>query len=172
MSLLEKPTPITETGVSGEPPDEPVSSDVAESPDQAESPPPSEPPATFPLRGMRLGRLRIRSVAKIAAVFLLLGYVVTLATSVAVWSVLQRLGFVGDLESLIVSSLGVESFDIVGRDLFDLVVLGAGVVFAMGYVVLLLLTIVYNAACVLFGGLAFETVPVRGWRRHRQTART
>lgn len=117
---------------------------------------------------IRIGRVRLRSVAKFGAVFTVLGYLVTVGTSVAVWNVLQRLGFVETTEQTVVDALGIDSFELAGQAAFDLVLLGAGVLFVTGFVVLLLLALVYNAACAVFGGVAFETSPVRNWRQYRK----
>ena len=114
---------------------------------------------------MRIKRLRIKSVIKLASVFFVLGYAVVMATLVIMWNAAQRLGFVVDLEDLVETSLGVDSFDVVGADLFDLAVIAVGIVFAMGLVITVLLAVVYNAACHLFGGLAVETGPLRRARR-------
>lgn len=112
-------------------------------------------------RGMRIRRVRIKSVAKLSSVFFLLGYLVTMGTLVALWNVGQRLGFVTDFEDLVETSLGLESFDVTGADLFELAALSFGIVFAIGLVATVLLAIVYNAACTLLGGLAIETAPLR-----------
>lgn len=124
-------------------------------------------------RGMRIRRVRITSVAKLASVFFVLGYLVTMGTLVALWNVGQRLGFVTDFEELVETSLGLESFDVTGADLFELAGVSLGIVFAIGLVATVLLAIVYNAACTLLGGLAVETAPLRRPRkvfslRHRR----
>ena len=116
-------------------------------------------------KGMRIRRIRLKSVLKIASVFFALGYLVTMASLVVIWNVTQRLGFVDNVEETMVTSLGLDSFDIVGRELFDLAVVGFGLLFAMGLVVTLLLTIVYNATCALLGGLAVETGSLRRPKR-------
>lgn len=116
-------------------------------------------------KGMRIRRIRLKSVLKIASVFFLLGYLVTVASLVVIWNVAQRLDFVESVEETLVTSLGLESFDIVGQELFDLAVVGFGLLFAMGLVVTLLLTIVYNATCALLGGLAVETGSLRRPKR-------
>lgn len=117
------------------------------------------------VEGMRIRRIRITSVMKVASVFFVLGYLVTLATIVVVWNVVQQLGFVEDIEETAVRSLGLESFDIVGQELFELAVAVFGVLFAMGLVISVLLTIVYNATGAVLGGLAVETGSLRRPRR-------
>lgn len=116
-------------------------------------------------KGMRIRRIRLKSVLKIASVFFVLGYLVTMASLVVIWNVAQGLGFIENVEETMVSSLGLDSFDIVGQELFDLAVVGIGLLFAMGLVVTLLLTIVYNATCALLGGLAVETGSLRRPKR-------
>ncbi len=116
-------------------------------------------------KGLRIRRIRLKSVLKIGSVFFALGYLVTMASLVVIWNVAQRLGFIESIEETLVTSLGLESFDIVGQELFDLAVVGFGLLFAMGLVVTLLLTIVYNATCALFGGLAVETGSLRRPKR-------
>jgi hypothetical protein len=115
--------------------------------------------------GLRIRRIRIPSVMAIASVFFVLGYVVTLATLVVLWNVALNLEMVADLEELVRSSLGLEEFDVVGQELFDLAVVGFAVVFGLGLVITVLLALVYNATSVLFGGLALETGPLRRTRR-------
>lgn len=116
-------------------------------------------------KGMRIRRIRLLSVLKIATVFFVLGYLVTLASLVVVWNVAQRLGFVESVEDTLVTSLGLDTFEVVGQELFDLAVVGFGLLFAMGLVITLLLTIVYNATCALMGGLAVETGSLRRPKR-------
>lgn len=124
-------------------------------------------------RGMRIRRVRLGSVATLASVFFLLGYLVTMGTLVVLWNVGQRLGFVTDFEDLVETSLGLDDFDVTGAELFDLAAVSLGVVFAIGLVATVLLAIVYNAAGALLGGLAVETGPLRRPRkvlslRHRR----
>ncbi|MGK2929871.1 MAG: DUF3566 domain-containing protein [Acidimicrobiales bacterium] len=116
-------------------------------------------------QGMRIRRIRLKSVMKIASVFFVLGYLVTMATLVVIWNVTQRLGFVADFEETMMTSLGLDTFEVVGQDLFDVAVVGFGVLFAMGLVITVLLTIVYNATCALLGGLAVETGSLRRPKR-------
>lgn len=116
-------------------------------------------------KGLRIRRIRLKSVMKIASVFFVLGYLVTMATLVVIWNVAQRLGFIADVEETLVTSLGLDTFEVVGRDLFDLAVVGFGLLFAMGLVIAVLLTIVYNATCALLGGLAVETGSLRRPKR-------
>ena len=116
-------------------------------------------------QGLRVRRVRLRSVVKIASVFFVLGYGVTLGTLVVLWNVAVDLHFVTDLEELVRSSLGLDEFSVVGRELFDLAVVALGILFALGLVITVLLAVVYNATSVLFGGLAVETAPLRRKRR-------
>ncbi len=118
-----------------------------------------------PVRGFRVRRIRLGSVAKIASVFYLLGYVATMATLVVVWNVALHLGFVSTIEDAIASSLGLGSYQVVGQVLFDLFLVGLGLLALVGLVVTVLLAVVYNASCTLFGGVAFETAPLRRARR-------
>lgn len=116
-------------------------------------------------RGLRIRRVRLKSVAKIASVFCILGYLSLLGTLVVLWNAAQGLGFIDDVEKLFTTSLGLETFDLVGQDIFDVVVVGAGLLTVLAYVMTLLMAIVYNATCSLFGGLALETGPLRRRRR-------
>ncbi len=117
------------------------------------------------VRGFRVRRVRLWSVAKIASVFYLLGYLATMATLVVVWNVALHLGFVSTIEDAIASSLGLDSYQVVGQVLFDLFLVGLGVLALVGLVVTVLLAVVYNASCTLFGGVALETAPLRRARR-------
>lgn len=124
-----------------------------------------DPSGSMPWRGMRIRRVRLGSVAKLALVFHTLGFVVMVGTLVVVWNVAQAFGFVTTIEDTVVTSLGVESFDIDGSALFGIVVVGAAVLSALGWLITVLLAAVYNATCALLGGLAVETGPLRRRRR-------
>ncbi len=115
--------------------------------------------------GVRVRRIRLGSAATVAAVFSTVGYLVVLGTLVTCWNVIQRLGFVSDLEDLAITSLGLESFAIDGQRLFELSAIVFGALFAMTFVVGLLLSLVFNAACALFGGVAVELGPLNRARR-------
>lgn len=117
------------------------------------------------VRGMRIRRVRLRSVAKISAVFIALGYLVVMGSLVVLWNAALRLGFIDTIEETVTTSLGLETFTLVGQDLFDVFVVGAGMLAVFNYVVILALALVYNAACALFGGLAVETGPLHRRRR-------
>lgn len=140
--------------------------------ERGEQPPPASDAATAPedgrrlvaMRGMRIRRVRLASLAQIAAVFCGLAYGVLVGTTVVLWNVAQRLGLVEETQDLVATSLGLESFELVGQELFRLVVVGGGVLALLGLVTTLLLAVVYNVTCDLFGGLALETGPLRHHR--------
>ena len=115
--------------------------------------------------GIRIRRIRIGSAATIAAVFSTVGYLVVLGTLVTCWNVLQRLGFVADLEEAAITSLGLEAFVVDGQQLFELAAVVLGVAFGLAFVMLVLLSLVFNATCALFGGVALELGPLRRARR-------
>ena len=117
------------------------------------------------VRGMRIRRVRLRSVAKIASVFIALGYLVVMGSLVVLWNAALRLGFIDTVEETVTTSLGLEEFSLIGQDLFDVFVVGAGMLAVFSFVVILALALVYNAACSLFGGLAVETGPLHRRRR-------
>lgn len=122
-------------------------------------------PDPRPVPGMRIRRVRIKSVATIAAVFGALGYVTVLGTLVVVWNVAQRLGFVETLEDTLATSLGLESYEIVGQVLFELLLVGVGIAAVLGVLITIVLAFVYNVTCALLGGLAVETAPLRRAKR-------
>lgn len=138
--------------------------------------PPTEPrpaPATKParaeqrrrqVRGLQLRRVRLRSVLKVGIVFFAVAYAALVGASVLLWNGAQRLGVIGSAEGAITNALGSDSFAISGQTLFDMVTIGAGVVCVLGLVITLLLAVVYNVTGMLFGGLAFETAPLRSTR--------
>lgn len=124
------------------------------------------PLGAVPVRGMRIQRVRLRSVAKIAAVFFTLGYITVVGTIVVVWNAALALGFVDSLEETVTTALGLDDrFTLIGSDLFQLVLVGVALVMFFGLVVTILMAVVFNVTCSLFGGLAVETGPLR--RRHR-----
>ena len=127
---------------------------------------PVSEPSPVRVRGMRIEGIRLGSVAKIATVFLVLGYLTVLGTLVVLWNAALAFGFVDRLEKTITTSLGLdEPFTLVGQDLFRVAAVGLGVLTVLGLGLTLLLALVYNVACTLFGGLAIETGPLR--RRYR-----
>ena len=113
-----------------------------------------------PLMGMHLRRVRLRSVAKVSLLFFIVCYAALVGTSVVLWNAAIRLDLVSETENLVTSALGIESFDIAGGSLFDVVAVGAGVLCVLGLVITMLLAVVYNVSGLLFGGLAFETAPL------------
>ncbi|MDE0803448.1 MAG: DUF3566 domain-containing protein [Acidimicrobiales bacterium] len=115
--------------------------------------------------GVRVRRVRLGSVAKIAAVFSTVGAAAVLGALAAFWAVVQQLGIVDDIERLAVQSLGLETFTVDGQRLFELSAIGVAGIFGMGFVITLLLTLVYNASCSLFGGVALEFGPLRHRKR-------
>ena len=127
-------------------------------------PVPEPPPVR--VRGMRIEGIRLGSAAKIATVFLVLGYLTVLGTLVVLWNAALAVGFVDSLEETVTTSLGLdEDFTLAGQELFRLAAMGIGMLMVLGLVLTVLLALVYNVACSLFGGLAIETGPLR--RRHR-----
>ena len=115
--------------------------------------------------GVRVRRVRIGSIANIAAVFFTVGAAAVLGALVAFWTVVQQLVIVDDIERLAIQSLGLDSFAIDGQRLFELSAIVVAALFGMGFVITLLLTLVYNAACSFFGGVALEFAPLRRRKR-------
>lgn len=119
------------------------------------------PPGMAPVRGLRIRRIRLKSFTTLALVFWAFGYAVTMASLVLLWNVAQQLGLITDIEDLVVSSLGLDTFSVVGAELFRVVAITGALLAALGLIISVLMAIVYNAACTLFGGLAVETGPLR-----------
>lgn len=139
-------------------------------PESSPEPGPSARRSVRPTRprlpdGVRIRRIRLGSAAMVAAVFSTVGYLVVLGTLVTCWNVVQRLGFVTDLEEAAITSLGLESFVVDGQQLFELAAVVLGAAFALVFVMLVLLSLVFNATCALFGGVALEVGPLRRTRR-------
>lgn len=111
--------------------------------------------------GMHLRRVRLRSVAKVGTLFFVVAYLTLVGSGVLLWNAAMQLGLVADLENLVTTSLGLDAFEVSGAQLFDLLTIGAAVVCGLGLFVTVLLAVVYNVAGSLFGGLAFETAPLR-----------
>lgn len=119
------------------------------------------PPGMAPVRGLRIRRVRLKSFTTLALVFWAFGYAVTMGSLVLLWNVAQQLGLIADIEDLFVSSLGLDTFSVVGAELFRVVAITGALLAALGLVISVLMAVVYNAACTLFGGLAVETGPLR-----------
>lgn len=113
-----------------------------------------------PLDGVRLRRVRLRSVAKVALLFWTVAYASLVGTAVVLWNAATHLGLISDTENLVVDALGMDSFDISGSSLFTTLAIGAGSICALGLIITLLLAIVYNVGGLLFGGLTVETEPL------------
>jgi hypothetical protein len=116
-------------------------------------------------RGMRIRRVRLKSIAKLAFVFWLLAGLILVGTVVVVWNVAQSFGFVESFEETITTSLGLETFEIDGAGIFSVVAGGIAALCVFGWVTTLAMAAVYNAACRVLGGLAVETGPLRRRRR-------
>lgn len=124
-----------------------------------------DPRGRVAFRGMRIRRVRLKSVAKISFLFWLLGFAVLLGTVVAVWNVAQAFGYVDSFEETMITSLGLESFEIDGGGMFGVVTIGIAALCVLGWLTTLALAAVYNAACGVLGGLAVETGPLQRRRR-------
>lgn len=124
-----------------------------------------EPNGRIPYRGMRIRRVRLRSLAQIALIFWLLAFAVLLGTVVVVWNVAHAFGFIESFEETMVTALGLEAFEIDGGQGFRLVAATLAVVCGLGWLGTVAMAAVYNAACGVFGGLAVETGPVQRRRR-------
>lgn len=124
-----------------------------------------DPSGRIPWRGMRIRRVRLQSVAKLSFVFWLLAFGVLLGTTVLVWNVARAFGFIGELENAVVSSLGIDAFQIDGGALFGIAAAVVAFMTVLGWVMTILLAAVYNASCAVFGGLAVETGPLKRRKR-------
>lgn len=113
------------------------------------------------LRALRLGQLRIQSVAKVSAIFSVLGFLVGTGTIVITWMFFRVTGLVAQGEELIESALGVSDFRIGSVELLGAVAIGMALSFAVLFVASLALTFVYNATCAVFGGVTIEAQPDR-----------
>ena len=180
MTLLDEPSVSSDAGARRDAADDDatidLTSETAPAAKVAPADRPSRPRQTadgpvvdlsgrMPRRGMRIRRVRLGSVAIVAAVFCTLGYLVTVGTLVVLWNVAQSLGFVADVEDALVTSLGLEAFEIDGGSLFTVVSIAAAAIAALGWLLAVLLAAVYNATCALFGGVAVETGPLQRRRR-------
>ncbi|HEX4903463.1 MAG TPA: DUF3566 domain-containing protein [Acidimicrobiales bacterium] len=139
---------------------------------------PIQPSRPVAPRGMQIRRVRLGSVAKLAAVFWVLLGLVLVATVVVVWNVVQSFGFVESFEETVTTSLGLERFEIDGGGIFRLVAGGIAALCAFGWLCTIALAAVFNAASDALGGLAVETGPlqqrgrVSSWVRRWSTALT
>lgn len=124
-----------------------------------------DPEGRIAFRGMRIRRVRLKSVAKISLVFWLLAFVIIVATIVAIWNIGQSFGYIDSFEETITTSLGLETFEIDGGGIFGVIATAVGVMCLLGWLGTLAMAAVYNAACGVLGGLALETGPLQ--RRHR-----
>lgn len=124
-----------------------------------------DPGGRIPWRGMRIRRVRLSSVAKLSAIFWLLGAAVLLGSAVLVWNVARAFGFITEIEEVVTTSLGLDAFEIDGSALFGIAAAAIAFLTILGWVMTVLMAAVYNASCAVFGGLAVETGPLQ--RRHR-----
>lgn len=124
-----------------------------------------DPSGRIPWRGMRIRRVKLLSVAKLSFIFWLLAFGVLLGTTVAVWNVARAFGFIGEIETTVVTSLGIDPFEIDGGALFGIAAATVAFLCVLGWVMTILLAAVYNASCAVFGGLAVETGPLKRRKR-------
>jgi hypothetical protein len=124
-----------------------------------------DPSGRIPWRGMRIRRVRLQSVAKLSFVFWLLAFTVLLGSTILVWNVARAFGFIGELENAVVTSLGIDAFQIDGGALFGIAAAVVAFLTILGWVMTILLAAVYNASCAVFGGLAVETGPLQRRKR-------
>jgi hypothetical protein len=124
-----------------------------------------DPSGRIPWRGMRIRRVRLQSVAKLSFIFWLLAFAVLLGSTVLVWNVARAFGFIGEIENAVVTSLGIDAFEIDGSALFGIAAAAVAFLTVLGWVMTILLAAVYNASCAVFGGLAVETGPLKRRKR-------
>ena len=124
-----------------------------------------DPSGRMPWRGMRIRRVRLLSVAKLSLIFWLLAFAVLLGTTVAVWNVARAFGFIGEIETTVVTALGIDAFEIHGGALFRVAAAAVAFLTVLGWMMTILLAAVYNASCAVFGGLAVETGPLNRRKR-------
>lgn len=118
-----------------------------------------------PWRGMRIRRVRLTSVATLSAIFWALAFAVLLGSSVVVWNVARAFGFITEIEDVVVTTFGLDAFEIDGSALFGIAAAAAAFISILGWVMTILMAAVYNASCAVFGGLAVETGPLQRRRR-------
>ena len=124
-----------------------------------------DPSGRIPWRGMRIRRVRLKSVAKLSFIFWLLAFAVLLGSTVLVWNVARAFGFITDMESAVITSLGIDAFEIDGGALFGIAAAVVAFLATLGWVMTILLAAVYNASGAVFGGLAVETGPLKRRKR-------
>jgi hypothetical protein len=124
-----------------------------------------DPSGRITYRGMRIRRVRLKSVAKISFVFWLLAFAVLIATVVVLWNIAQALGLVESFEETMITSLGLETFEIDGGGIFGVLAGGLALLCVLGWLGTIAMAAVYNAACGVLGGLAVETGPLQRRRR-------
>jgi hypothetical protein len=124
-----------------------------------------DPSGRIPWRGMRIRRVRLLSVAKLSFIFWALAFGVLLGTTVVVWNVARAFGLIGEMETAVVSALGIDAFEIDGAALFRIVAAAVAFIAVLGWVLTIMLAAVYNASCAVFGGLAIETGPLQRRKR-------
>lgn len=113
-------------------------------------------------RGVRarrvLRRVELWPVAKVALLFHLCCYLVTLGVVAAAWRVILGFGTVKNLERFLSQSSGIESFRIDGPTLFEVVAYGGLVLVGFNTVATVLMAFLYNRLSALFGGLVFSVL--------------
>lgn len=124
-----------------------------------------DPSGRIPWRGMRIRRVRLLSVAKLSFIFWVLAFAVLLGTTVAVWTAARAFGFIGEIETTVITALGIDAFEIDGGALFRIAAAAVAFLTILGWVMTILLAAVYNASCAVFGGLAVETGPLKRRKR-------
>lgn len=150
-----------------------------------EPPPAPEAPAAAPASVRRRGKPRVRrvtrvvrrvdawSVLKLSVIFFVTLYVVALTSGLLLWSVAVSTGTINNVESVIETLFGLQTFTFDGRKLFEASwVLGALAVVA-GTLLSVTLAVIFNLICDLTGGIRVTVLeeevqlerPVRAPRR-------
>lgn len=124
-----------------------------------------DPSGRIPWRGMRIRRVRLQSVAKLSFIFWALTFAVLLGSTVLVWNVARAFGLISEVETAVVTSLGIDAFEIDGGALFGIAAATVAFLTVLGWIMTILLAAVYNASCAVFGGLAVETGPLQRRKR-------
>lgn len=105
-----------------------------------------------------LRRVELWPIAKVAFLFHLCCYLVTLGVAAAAWKVILGFGTVENLEKFLSQSSGIENFRIDGPTLFRVVAYGGAVLVGLNTVGTVLMAFLYNRLSALFGGLVFSVL--------------
>lgn len=98
------------------------------------------------------------SVLKVALLFNLFGFLISLVCAVLLWQLVSSFGVISDIEGFITEAFALESFAFNGRQIFRIVATGGMILAVAATAGAVLLAVVFNLVSDLTGGIRVSVV--------------